>query len=139
MSPIDQKQWEFAQLNETIDFDYADINIDPAPFQLVERTPISKVHRLFTILALNRAYVTQLGRLVGFVGLNELRRSIEDINNGNFEIGCGDIGLFPASQCLPQNDSNSGKTADSSTSYESAFSISNDVEKSALINPQNGF
>lgn len=135
MSPEDQKQWEVAQLNQSIHFDYADIKIDPAPFQLVEKTPISKVHSLFTMLALRRAYVTQLGRLVGFVGLNELRRSIEDINNGNVEIKCVE------SQCSSPKalNFNCYERTTSNTSPDLAFTVSNDVEKSALINPNSGF
>lgn len=91
MSSRDQKRWEILQLNESIGFDYVDIQIDPAPFQLVEKTPISKVHRLFSILSLRRAYVTQLGRLVGVVGLTELRSAIEYANEGNFMTECMDI------------------------------------------------
>lgn len=90
MTPDDQKRWELAQLNELIDFDCEDIRIDPSPFQLVEKTPIVTVHRLFTILSLRRAYVTQLGRLVGVVGLKELRHAIEDANNGNLIMECID-------------------------------------------------
>lgn len=82
MSPTDQKRWESSQLNQPIDFDVLDIRIDLSPFQMVEKTPISQVHRFFTILSLRRAYVTQMGRLVGVVGLNELRNAIDDVNNG---------------------------------------------------------
>lgn len=106
MSPLDQKHWEQSQLNESIDFDYEHIEIDPSPFQLVEKTPISKVHRLFTILSLRRAYVTQLGRLVGVVGLKELRSAIEDSNNGNFIVQCMAINSLPGSETQTQNSPN---------------------------------
>ena len=52
-------------LSQTIDFKKS--QIDPAPFQLVERTSLYKVHSLFSILALSHAYVTSIGRLVGVV------------------------------------------------------------------------
>jgi hypothetical protein len=41
------------------------------------------VHSLFSMLSMNRAYVTAIGRLVGVVGLKELRKSIEDANTGH--------------------------------------------------------
>lgn len=46
--------------------------IDPAPFQLVRRTSVYKVHSLFSLLDLNRAYVTDRGRLVGVVALRDV-------------------------------------------------------------------
>ena len=39
--------------------------IDPSPFQLVERTSLYKVHTLFSLLGINSAYVTSAGKLVG--------------------------------------------------------------------------
>jgi chloride channel 2 len=57
--------------------------VDPAPFQLAEKTSLLKVHSLFSMLSMNRAYVTAIGRLVGVVGLKELRKSIEDANTGH--------------------------------------------------------
>lgn len=51
--------------------------MDPAPFQLVERTSLLKVHKLFALLNLSHAYVTTLGRLVGVVALKEVRKAIE--------------------------------------------------------------
>lgn len=140
MAPKDQKRWEIIQLNEVIDFDYADIKIDLAPFQLVDRTPISKVHRLFTILSLRRAYVTQFGRLVGVVSLNELRASIDDVNNGNLMTEYTDLISYPEvkSQCLLQNsllpNADNGQFINLDTPPDSACSLSNDVEQSKLIN-----
>lgn len=52
--------------------DMEDLRIDPAPFQLVERTSLFKVHSLFSLLGLNRAYVTNCGRLIGVVALREV-------------------------------------------------------------------
>lgn len=134
MSPEDQQRWELAQLNEEIDFDQADIQIDPSPFQLVERTSISKVHGLFTMLGLRRAYVTQLGRLVGVVGVKELRSAIEDINNGHLTIEFRNIEPFPEvkPELLPQEDpfleAGSRKSSkDYKSSTDSALSISDVV------------
>jgi len=64
------------RLDERLNFD--DLILDPAPFQLVERTSLYKVHALFSLLGLNRAYVTCLGRLVGVVALRELRAALEN-------------------------------------------------------------
>ncbi|GBP04875.1 RNA-directed DNA polymerase from mobile element jockey [Eumeta japonica] len=71
----------------TPEVDYEDDNlymchIDPAPFQLVERTSLLKVHSLFSTLGVSRAYVTAIGRLIGVVALKELRKAIEDVNSG---------------------------------------------------------
>ncbi|CAH2004883.1 unnamed protein product [Acanthoscelides obtectus] len=77
----EQKVWEENQLKHQIDFTAC--RIDPAPFQLVERTSLLKVHSLFSMLAINFAYVTSIGRLVGVVSLKELRQAIEDANSGN--------------------------------------------------------
>ncbi|KAJ0171188.1 hypothetical protein K1T71_013387 [Dendrolimus kikuchii] len=104
MSPEDQKAWEQLEMAKEVDFDrmlaiarkrelqpddpeYEDENlyichIDPAPFQLVERTSLLKVHSLFSTLGVSRAYVTAIGRLIGVVSLKELRKAIEDVNSG---------------------------------------------------------
>ncbi|VEN62844.1 unnamed protein product [Callosobruchus maculatus] len=81
LPPTEQKAWEENQLKHQIDFTAC--RIDPAPFQLVERTSLLKVHSLFSMLAINFAYVTSIGRLVGVVSLKELRQAIEDANSGN--------------------------------------------------------
>ncbi|XP_041565209.1 chloride channel protein 2 isoform X4 [Drosophila elegans] len=84
MSPEDQKQWELEEMMKPIDLQKANVHIDPSPFQLVERTSILKVHSLFSMVGINHAYVTKIGRLVGVVGLKELRKAIEDINSNSF-------------------------------------------------------
>lgn len=74
--PADQKDhWEQEQLAKTIEWEGC--QIDPAPFQLVERTSLHKVHSLFSLLGLNHAYVTNTGRLMGVVALKELRHAIQ--------------------------------------------------------------
>ncbi|XP_050544371.1 chloride channel protein 2 isoform X2 [Daktulosphaira vitifoliae] len=81
MSPEEQNEWEQKEMNKLLDF--GSCHIDPAPFQLVERTSLHKVHSVFSLLGVNHAYVTAIGRLVGVVGLKELRKAIEDTNSGN--------------------------------------------------------
>uniref|UniRef100_A0A8C2DWB9 Chloride channel, voltage-sensitive 2a n=1 Tax=Cyprinus carpio TaxID=7962 RepID=A0A8C2DWB9_CYPCA len=63
------------QLDEAVNFN--NCKIDPAPFQLVERTSLHKTHTIFSLLGLDHAYVTSTGRLVGVVSLKELRKAIE--------------------------------------------------------------
>ncbi|GMR58072.1 hypothetical protein PMAYCL1PPCAC_28267, partial [Pristionchus mayeri] len=59
-----------------------EIVIDPSPFQIVAHTSLIKVHSLFSLLGLNRAYVTRHGMLVGVIALKEVRQSIESATNG---------------------------------------------------------
>lgn len=72
MSPEDQKIWETEEMAKPIDFEAAKVNIDPSPFQLVEKTSILKVHSLFSMIGINHAYVTYTGKLVGVVALKEV-------------------------------------------------------------------
>ena len=72
MSPEDQKQWEEEEMSVPVNFESS--HIDPAPFQLVERTSLLKVHSLFSMVGVNHAYVTAIGRLIGVVGLKEVRK-----------------------------------------------------------------
>lgn len=81
MSPEEQQAWEHEQMQMPVDFTIC--HVDPAPFQLVERTSLLKVHSIFSMVGVNHAYVTAIGKLVGVVGLKELRKAIEDINCGN--------------------------------------------------------
>ncbi|XP_056913907.1 chloride channel protein 2a isoform X3 [Takifugu flavidus] len=75
MSPSEVSEWEEQQLDEQVDF--KNCKIDPAPFQLVEQTSLHKTHTIFSLLGLDHAYVTSMGRLVGVVSLKELRKAIE--------------------------------------------------------------
>lgn len=72
MSAEDQKVWEMEEMGRAIDLVIANVHIDPAPFQLVERTSLLKVHSLFSMIGINHAYVTKIGRLWGVVGLKEV-------------------------------------------------------------------
>ncbi|NWI53040.1 CLCN2 protein, partial [Calyptomena viridis] len=98
--PSQIMEWEEQQLDQLVDFSSA--KIDPAPFQLVEHTSLHKVclhptpnphlcrlrpptqpslflqtHTIFSLLGLDHAFVTSIGRLVGMVSLKELRKAIE--------------------------------------------------------------
>ncbi|NXB86280.1 CLCN2 protein, partial [Vidua chalybeata] len=99
MAPPQILEWEEQQLDQPVDFSSA--KIDPAPFQLVEHTSLHKVrphptpephpqppdpqlsplflqtHTIFSLLGLDHAFVTSIGRLVGMVSLKELRKAIE--------------------------------------------------------------
>ncbi|NXV44911.1 CLCN2 protein, partial [Uria aalge] len=75
MTPVEILEWEEQQLDQPVDFSSA--KIDPAPFQLVEHTSLHKTHTVFSLLGLDHAFVTSIGRLVGMVSLKELRKAIE--------------------------------------------------------------
>ncbi|XP_044529163.1 chloride channel protein 2 isoform X3 [Gracilinanus agilis] len=75
MTAAEILEWEERQLEEPVNF--SDCKIDPAPFQLVERTSLHKTHTIFSLLGVDHAYVTSIGRLIGIVTLKELRKAIE--------------------------------------------------------------
>uniref|UniRef100_A0A1I7S0E5 Chloride channel protein n=1 Tax=Bursaphelenchus xylophilus TaxID=6326 RepID=A0A1I7S0E5_BURXY len=76
----ERRVWEQEQLQQSIEID--ENLIDPAPFQLVRRTSLYKVHSVFSLLSLNRAYVTDRGRLVGVVALKDVRIAIQNAQSG---------------------------------------------------------
>lgn len=73
MSAEDQKIWEMEEMARPVDLEASNIHIDASPFQLVEKTSLLKVHSLFSMVGINHAYVTKIGRLVGVVALKEVR------------------------------------------------------------------
>uniref|UniRef100_A0A8C2G9U4 Chloride channel, voltage-sensitive 2b n=1 Tax=Cyprinus carpio TaxID=7962 RepID=A0A8C2G9U4_CYPCA len=75
IAAMEIEEWEEQQLDEQVNFN--NCKIDPAPFQLVERTSLHKTHTMFSVLNLDYAYVTSIGRLVGVVSLKELCKAIE--------------------------------------------------------------
>ena len=109
MTLEEQQEWEEREMANEVDF--LNCHIDPAPFQLVEKSSLLKVsisrfdyatfyqyllcpfplshkmyilqvHSMFSMLGVNIAYVTAIGRLIGVVGLKELRSGIENANSG---------------------------------------------------------
>lgn len=141
MSPEDQKAWEREEMAKSIDLDAAKIHIDPAPFQLVERTSILKVHSLFSMVGINHAYVTKIGRLVGVVALKELRKAIEDVNSNNFtaqSTGTSESTInSPAQETLLNSDKKVNVTITSMDSALSNSEIGSDIELDN-INERNG-
>lgn len=77
MSAEEQKFWEMEELEKPIDLDAANVQIDPSPFQLVEKTSLLKVHSLFSMIGINHAYVTNVGKLAGVVALKEVRNCVD--------------------------------------------------------------
>lgn len=80
MTPEDRKAWEQEQLLLPVDFFQCRIN--PAPFQITERASLMKVHSLFDMMGILLVYVTNMGKLIGVVGMDELKKAIEDANDG---------------------------------------------------------
>jgi len=120
MSPEDQKQWEEEEMKERVNFDQC--HIDPAPFQLVEKTSLLKVHSIFSLVGVNHAYVTTIGRLIGVVALKELRKAIEDSNCGNLpasqQAQQGQPQLQPAAEHLLANEKVANNASINSTTTE---------------------
>lgn len=75
----ERKEWEHERLQHHVELD--ETIIDPAPFQLVRKTSLYKVHSLFSLLDLNRAYVTERGRLVGVVALRDVSYIFHTLNH----------------------------------------------------------
>ncbi|VDN01710.1 unnamed protein product [Thelazia callipaeda] len=72
--------WEKQQLSKIID--YSETIIDSAPFQLVENTSLYKVHSIFSLLGIRRAYVTKYGVLIGVVAAKEIVTAFERMQAG---------------------------------------------------------
>jgi chloride channel 2 len=131
MSAEDQKAWEMEEMSKPIDF-ATGIHIDPAPFQLVERTSLLKVHSLFSMVGINHAYVTKIGRLVGVVALKELRQAIEDVNSGTLNPSATSLSATPVTPLshmvteplLLHNNNSDKKVNNTITSMDSALSNS---------------
>ena len=123
MTLEEQREWERQEMDKVVNF--TDIHIDPAPFQLVEKSSLLKVHSLFSMLGVNHAYVTTIGRLIGVVGLKELRRAIENANSGH----------SPGTR--QQQNKQDEETGGSAGSEEEENSNSNSTEEEENINNNN--
>ncbi|UMM41274.1 hypothetical protein L5515_017608 [Caenorhabditis briggsae] len=75
LTPEERKAWEEEQL--AMKLDLTENDIDPAPIQLVKQTSLYKIHSIFSMLQLSKAYVTDCGRLIGVVALSDLRKALE--------------------------------------------------------------
>ncbi|EFP07819.1 CRE-CLH-3 protein [Caenorhabditis remanei] len=76
----ERAEWEESVLETKLDL--SQLDIDSTPFQLSEYTSLFKAHSLFSLLGLNRAYVTKKGQLIGVVALKELRFAMEYLQAG---------------------------------------------------------
>uniref|UniRef100_A0ACB8EX87 Uncharacterized protein n=1 Tax=Sphaerodactylus townsendi TaxID=933632 RepID=A0ACB8EX87_9SAUR len=76
------EEWECHQLQEALRLE--DLPIDPAPYRLLEKETLYQCYDLFSLLGLHIAYVTNMGRLVGVVGLKELKTAVEGCVKGTF-------------------------------------------------------
>ncbi|CAJ0581660.1 unnamed protein product, partial [Mesorhabditis spiculigera] len=106
---LHKDQSEEELLNRTIDLD--EIAIDSAPFQLVHGSSLYKVHSLFSLLGLSHAYVSDRGRLIGVVGLKELRDALAHIYlrgvlpaKGDRKLTSGIVGVIPKQEEETQKD-----------------------------------
>lgn len=83
MTPEEQRIWEAEQLQLPVDF--SPCHIDPTPFQIVERTCLVKVHGVFSMMRLDLAFVTDLGKLKGMLTLEGLKDAISDVKSGKLK------------------------------------------------------
>lgn len=83
MTPEEQRIWEAEQLELPVDF--SPCHIDPTPFQIVERTCLVKVHGVFSMMRLDLAFVTDLGKLKGMLTLEGLKQAISDVKSGKIK------------------------------------------------------
>ncbi|PAV57220.1 hypothetical protein WR25_11461 [Diploscapter pachys] len=73
---LGREEWEREKLKE--EFELTDEDIDPAPFSLVKKTSLYRIHSIFSMMQLNIAFVTECGRLIGCVGLADVRRALDE-------------------------------------------------------------
>ncbi|GMT23944.1 hypothetical protein PFISCL1PPCAC_15241 [Pristionchus fissidentatus] len=71
------------RLNEIIDLD--SISIDETPIQVTGRTSLFKIHWLFSLLSVNRIFITERGALRGVITLKEVREAIEAVHSGELK------------------------------------------------------
>lgn len=83
LTPSDREAWEHELLKEPVNF--SDVIVNAAPVQLVDKTPLAEVHSLFSMVGISHAYVTNIGKLVGVVGLTEISKAIADVNAGDYD------------------------------------------------------
>ena len=62
--------------NMIIDLDDPTLNVDHSPFSVMEKTPISKVHFLFTMLSINQLLIVREGHMLGIITKSEFVRKI---------------------------------------------------------------
>ena len=75
ITPQEIVEWEELRMKMPIKFEFNEI--DESPFSIVTLTSLPKIHSLFSLLGLNKAYVTRMGKLVGVITLNDVRLAVE--------------------------------------------------------------
>ena len=70
MSLADQHAWEEQEMLKEVDM--KELQVDPAPFQLVEKSSLVKVHSMFSLLSVSHAYVTAIGKFISPTYLESL-------------------------------------------------------------------
>ncbi|XP_034722609.1 chloride channel protein 2-like isoform X2 [Etheostoma cragini] len=68
-------EWEEKQLDKQVNFN--NCNIDDSTIQLVEHMSLHKTHTIFSVLDLDHAFVTSVGRLVGVVSVKDLHKTFK--------------------------------------------------------------
>uniref|UniRef100_A0A8C5LSC4 CBS domain-containing protein n=1 Tax=Leptobrachium leishanense TaxID=445787 RepID=A0A8C5LSC4_9ANUR len=76
------EEWECRQLNEVVPMEA--LNIDSAPYRLVEKETLYQVYDLFNLLGIRSAYVTNTGKLVGVISLSEIKDAVQGSVKGTF-------------------------------------------------------
>ena len=62
--------------------DFSRMEVDPTPLRLVEQTPLAQMHTMFSLLFINEAYVTNLGKVTGVITLQDLCDAILEDDRG---------------------------------------------------------
>uniref|UniRef100_A0A1B0GIQ8 Chloride channel protein n=1 Tax=Lutzomyia longipalpis TaxID=7200 RepID=A0A1B0GIQ8_LUTLO len=131
MSPEDQKIWEMEEMAKPIDLVGANVHIDPAPFQLVERTSLLKVHSLFSMVGINHAYVTKIGKLDVNSGANLAKPNADE-----------ELTQLPVTPLTPQEEpllqKSNANVNNTVSSMDSALSNSDNCSDIELDNIGNG-
>jgi len=71
-------------MHEPVDFTHC--HIDSTPLRVIEQTPLSQIHTMFSLLQIDVMYVTTVGRLVGTITLTELSRAILEDDETTFQV-----------------------------------------------------
>ncbi len=64
-------------LKSKVNFEELAMTTDLTPFVVYEKTPLSKVHFLFTMLGLQQVYVVSRGVVIGVITVNDFLRRVK--------------------------------------------------------------
>lgn len=70
--------------NTPIDFENTNLEIDKAPFCVLEETQLSKIHFLFTMLNINQLKVISRGIMIGLITKNDFLKKKAMFDDGYF-------------------------------------------------------